>query len=107
MKYSTFLGTLVLCTSLFSTLFAEEIPTKTIAETWTSYGMGVVRYQNRMLFLQEAEETKGVGVMSPEAYGENVVLRYEIMPITPASVCVAVLSASDKGDGKSLTFAED
>jgi hypothetical protein len=69
--------------------------------------MGVVRHQNRMLFLQETEESNGVGVMSPEAYGENVILRYEIMPMTPASVCVAILSASDKGDGQSLTYAED
>lgn len=84
----------------------EDIPTKTIAESWVSYGMGVVRHQNRMVFMQEAEDTKGVGVMSPEAYGENVVLRFDIMPMTPAAVCVAVLSASNQDDG-SLVIPED
>jgi len=86
--------------------FAEEIPTQTIAETWMSYGKGVVRYQNRMLFLQEAEDSKGVGVMSPKAYGENVILRYELMPMNPASVCVAFLSASNKGEDNKLTLPE-
>jgi len=104
-----FLKTKLMCISILlaSVVSAEQIDTQTIAEEWTSYGMGVVRYQNRMVFMKEAEETSGVGVMSPEAYGENVVLRYELMPMTPASVCVAVLSASDNGDGQSLTFAED
>ncbi len=88
------------------TLQAEEIPTQTIAENWTSYGMGIVRYQNRMVFMQEAEETKGVGVMSPEAYGTHVVLRFELMPMTPASVCVAMLSASNQDDG-SLEIPQD
>ena len=103
----TLLGALLLSSMSSGTLVAEAIETKTIAESWTSYGKGVVRFQNRMLLLQESEKTKGVGVMSPEAYGEDVILRYEIMPMTPASVCVAVLSASDQGDGKSLTFAKD
>jgi len=88
------------------TVSAEEISTETIADAWTSYGQGVVRYQNRMLFLQEAEDSKGVGVVSPEAYGENVVVRYELMPMNPASVCVAVLSASDDGESGKLTIPE-
>lgn len=89
------------------TVSAEEISTETIANTWTSYGLGVVRYQNRMLFLQEAEDSKGVGVVSPEAYGQNIVLRYELMPMNPASVCVAVMSASDDTTGEALTIPED
>jgi hypothetical protein len=86
---------------------ADEVSTETIAKTWTSYGQGVVRYQNRMLFIQEAEETKGVGVVSPKAYGANVVLRYELMAMNPASVCVAVLSASDDGEQSKLTVPKD
>lgn len=85
---------------------AEDVSTETIAKTWTGYGQGVVRYQNRMLFLKEAEDSKGVGVVSPEAYGENVVVRYELMPMNPASVCVAVLSASDDGESGKLTIPE-
>jgi hypothetical protein len=86
---------------------AEEISTQTIAGTWKAHGNGVVRYQNRMLFMQEAEETSGVMVVSPEAFPADVTLRYEIMPLNAASVCVAMLSASDNGDGKSLTLPED
>lgn len=87
------------CASLLSSLRAEAVSTEVIAETWSTYGQGVVRHQNRMLFLQEAEGSKGVGVMSPDAYGENVVLRFDVMPMNPASVCVAILSASNQKGG--------
>ncbi len=88
-------------------LRAENIPTRTIAETWNTHGAGVVRHQNRMLFMQEAEDSSGVMVVSPEAFGENITLRYELMPMNAASVCVAMIAASDEGDGASLTLPED
>lgn len=106
MKTPTLLN---LATVLFlgTTVNAESIPTETIANTWNAHGEGVVRYQNRMLFMEEAEETSGVMVVSPEAYPANVTLRYELMPLNAASVCVAILSASDEGDGASLTLPDD
>ncbi len=86
---------------------AEELSPKTIAESWTAYGKGAVRYQNRMLFMQEAPDSSGVMVVSTEAYSENITLRYELMPMNAASVCVAILSASDNGEGTTLTLPED
>lgn len=86
---------------------AEPIPTETIATAWHAHGNGVVRYQNRMLFMQEAEDTSGVMVVSPEPFPADIILRYELMPMNPASVCVALLSASDTGDGTSLTLPDD
>jgi hypothetical protein len=109
MKYLIRFACVFFSLLLAETAFAEKVdlPEQTIAETWLSFGQGAIRYQNRMLFLQEAEETSGVMVVSPEPYPENVTLRYELMPMNAASVCVAVLSASSDGKGTPLIIPEN
>ena len=45
-------------------------------------------------------------IFSPEKY-KDVVLRYEVMTMNPATVLVAILNASDKGESTNLTITED
>ncbi len=71
----------------------EVLSAKDLAENWSFHGMGVGRVQNRMFYMAEAEESAGVMLVSPNAYQGDLVLRYEIMPLNPGSVCVAILSA--------------
>jgi len=89
-----------------SPLFPESLPVPVpeLAEAWSFHGAGVRRMQNRMLYMAEAAESAGVMLVSPEAYGGDLVLRYEIMPLNPGSVCVAILFASDGGGGTGVTL---
>jgi hypothetical protein len=92
---------------LVSGLFAEPSPVLELAEAWSFHGQGVRRMQNRMLYMAEAKESQGVMLISPESFAGDLVLRYEIMPLNPGTVAVALLSASDGGKGEALTLPPD
>lgn len=96
----------------FGTLFilsatAEQVPVEDLNSKWSFYGIGSRQLQGRLFYMREAPDSKGVMIVSPEAVSSNVTVRYEIMPMSAASVCVAILSASDAGDGNSLTIPAD
>ncbi|HKK17561.1 MAG TPA: hypothetical protein VJ952_02675 [Opitutales bacterium] len=88
-------------------IHSRTIPTQDIAEKWQFYGKGAISFQNRMLYMEEAADSKGVMVVSPESFEGDLTLRYELMPMSAASVCVAVLYASDAGEATSLTLPEE
>ncbi len=76
--------------------------------TWPFYGQGSKMVESHnMFFMKEAPESNGVMIVSPESYSENVVVRYDVMTLTPASVLVALLSASDPGKDTKLTIPKD
>ena len=83
------------------------VPVREIAETWSFHGAGLVRVQNRMLYMAEAEDSQGVMVVSPAVFGGDLIVRYEIMPLNPGSVSVVMLSASDAGKGETVTLPSD
>lgn len=75
---------------------------------WSFYGQGTKMVESHnMFFMKEAPESNGVMLVSPDSYGEDVVLKYDVMTLTPASVLVALLSASNIGDDATLTIPED
>lgn len=83
------------------------VTSQQLAEDWSFYGSGSAAAQNHMFYMEEALGSQGVMVVSPRAYTGDLTLSYEIMPMNAASVCVAILFASDKGaDGASLTIPE-
>lgn len=86
----------------------EKISAKELGE-WTFYGIGttVVDHHDLFLMKESEQDSKGAMVVSPKAYGENVVMKYDVMSLTPASVCVAILSLSDKGESQTITIAEN
>lgn len=90
-----------------SLVSAQKITPEELFE-WDFYGQGekLVESHN-MFFMKEAKESNGVMIVSPESYSENAVIKYDIMTLTPATVCVAILSASNPGKDIKLTIPED
>jgi hypothetical protein len=76
---------------------------------WTFYGEGFVAEdaQGQFTVLAETPGSKGVMLVSPESYAGDFELSYKIRPLTPESVLVAILSASDRGAAASLSFPLD
>lgn len=68
---------------------------------WPTYGIGKVQgFGGRAVIMTEAEDSKGVVMVSPQRYGPKVILRYDSLTLRPASVLVAILSASSaSGEG--------
>jgi hypothetical protein len=56
--------------------------------------------------MEEVEGSLGFMVFSPEKY-KDVILRYEVMTMNPATVLVAILNASDLGSSTDLTLTDD
>lgn len=84
---------------------SQKITTSELSQ-WTLLGQGEVGTWGDQVSLQEAEETKGVMLVSPRTYGENVIVRYSVLALTPATVIVTMLSVSDVGDSRELTIPE-
>lgn len=103
------LGLALLGTSTAAQLSAAtiEITPETLHTEWAFHGMGSHAAQNRMFYMEEAEGSAGVMLVSPQAYQGDLTLRYELMPMNAASVCVVILHASDKGEAGSLTLPEN
>lgn len=76
---------------------------------WSFYGQGtkLVESHNSFFMKEDPAQSEGVMIVSPESYGENVVVKYDVMTLTPASVLVAILSASNPGSDAGLTIPED
>lgn len=74
---------------------------------WRFLGKGkVFNILNGQTCLSEAEDSQGVMLMSPESYGD-VILRYKVLALTPATVLVTILSASDASGKNTLTIPSD
>ncbi|WP_372753453.1 hypothetical protein [Labilibaculum sp.] len=75
---------------------------------WDFYGQGTKLVESHnSFFMKEAKESNGVMIVSPESYSEDAVFQYDIMTLTPATVCVAILSASNPGKDTKLTIPKD
>ncbi|TRX71893.1 hypothetical protein [Carboxylicivirga sp. M1479] len=78
-------------------------------DEWTFYGEGtkLLEGHGQYLLKENPKGSKGVGLISPVSYSENVMMRYKAMALTPATVLVAILSASDHGASSDLRIADD
>ncbi|MBI9062417.1 MAG: hypothetical protein JEZ14_10555 [Marinilabiliaceae bacterium] len=77
-------------------------------EEWTFYGDGIklLEGHGQYLLKENPKGSKGVGLVSPQSYSQDVIMRYEVMPLTPSTVLVALLSASDNGPSTALTLPD-
>lgn len=77
-------------------------------KNWHFYGQGteLLEGHGQYLLKENPDGSKGVGLISPTSYSNNVVMRYKVMALTPATVLVAILSASDRGSNTQLTLPE-
>lgn len=76
---------------------------------WSFYGKGFVAVdaQQQYTVLAETPGSKGVMLVSPTSYDGDLVVSYQIRPLTPESVLVAMLSVSDRGADATLNFPEN
>lgn len=89
-----------ICILLVSCFFAQA-QTEVTADhliKWDFYGTGIAKIDHKQIYMSEAENSVGVMLVSPESYSGDVVMRYEIMPLTAATVCVAMLNVHDSED---------
>lgn len=94
-------ATLVLMLALFS-LFAEAQIKELSAEevsNWDIYGIGTCKVDHRQIYIKEFDNSVGVTLVSPQQYSGDIILRYKLMPLNAATVCVAILNAHNNGDG--------
>ena len=75
-------------------------------ESWQSLGAGLGYVTHNQFMMEEVEGSIGFMIFSPEKYND-VVLRYEVMTMNPATVLVALLNASDMGNSIGLTISDD
>ncbi|MCC5843537.1 MAG: hypothetical protein JJU05_04725 [Verrucomicrobia bacterium] len=93
-----------LAMTLFPAVIRAEpvtVSPQELATEWSFFGEGTRAAQNRMFYMEESPGSSGVMVFSPEVFAGDVTVRYEIMPMNPASICVALLFATDK-EGRDL-----
>jgi hypothetical protein len=100
-------------TTVFLLLFVLGIQAQTVTkyspkdlESWQSLGDGLAYVTHNQFMMEEVEGSIGFMIFSPEKYND-VVLRYEVMTMNPATVLVALLNASDLGESNGLTIADD
>ena len=75
-------------------------------EKWQSLGTGKGYVTHGQFYMEEMKESLGFMVFSPGKY-KDVILRYEVMTMNPATVLVVLLNASDIGDSKELVLTGD
>ena len=74
---------------------------------WTVLGKGKVEKSGSQVAMQESDDSKGIMLVSPDFYDNDMVVRYKVMALTPATVLVALLSVSDIGESEGLTIPEN
>ncbi|TLX76037.1 hypothetical protein E9993_07455 [Labilibacter sediminis] len=100
---------LIIASSLFVTINAQNKDAVKQLENWTFYGQGtkLLEGHGQYLLKEDPKASKGVGLISPQSYSTDVVMRYQVMALTPATVLVAILSASEKGESSNLNLPEN
>lgn len=74
---------------------------------WKLLGIGEVSTLNNQVALREVKDSKGIMLISPDIYKNDVVLDFKVLALTPATVIVIMLSISDEGESKELTIPND
>lgn len=87
--------------------FNEEKVNTAALQDWEIWGQGEVLVLGDQICLKEDDETKGVMLMSPKSYSGDVVLKFNVLALTAASVVAVLISGSDVGASAALTIPED
>jgi len=96
----------LIAVTCIGTVHANPVSLEDVANKWTFHGEGSRAFQNRMFYMEESKGSQGVMVVSPKPVSGDVTVRYDLMPMTAASVCVVILSATDTGEATTLTLPE-
>lgn len=83
----------------------EDITTDAL-ESWKLIGEGRLAKNHDQLLIGESENSKGVMLVSPKSYEGDVIFRYDVMVLQPATVMVTDL-ATRMANGEPLSFPEE
>ncbi len=84
----------------------EKIAPEALAD-WRLLGKGKVSLGlNEQVVVQEMDDSQGVMLVSPTFYEGDVVVRYQVLALTPATVFITMLAATDLAAGR-LTIPDD
>lgn len=73
--------------------------------TWTRRGQGYVNdFRGEALQMAEQEGSRGLILSSPGSFGQRTIVRYRMFTLTPGTVLVTMLSASNHSDTRELTI---
>jgi len=75
-------------------------------DSWQKVGVGNGFVTHGQFYMEEMEGSKGFMILSPEKY-KDVIVRYEVMTLNPATVLVAMLNASDIGNSNDIILKEN
>ncbi|MGB0369947.1 MAG: hypothetical protein ACPGN3_01255 [Opitutales bacterium] len=89
-----------------SSLHAQAVSVDVLDSEWNFHGHGLKKVERGMLYMKEEPGSQGAMIVSPEAYASEVNVRYEIMPMNAASVCVLILGAIDADNSRTLSIPE-
>lgn len=67
---------------------------------WDKWGDGEITHMGEQLCIKEADESKGIMLVSPSSFNGTVVLKFKVLALTSASVMAVVLAATDEGKAK-------
>ncbi|MFB6344550.1 MAG: hypothetical protein ABEK50_02080 [bacterium] len=72
---------------------------------WTRRGQGYVDdFRGEALQIAEQENSEGLILSSRESFGDRIVVRYRAFILTPGTVLVTMLSASNRADTRTLNI---
>ena len=73
---------------------------------WASYGLGAIEANHGQTLMHETEGSVGYMLVSPESYGKNTRVSFDVMTLNPATVLVVEMNAHT-GDDYTLNLAPD
>lgn len=76
-------------------------------QKWHFYGQGELLNLGGQICLKEADNSNGVMLISPHSFGKDVIVKYQVMSLTPATVLVTMLNISDPGNTTDLSIPDD
>lgn len=99
---------LVLIGMAITSLNAQKITPEELDEwNFLGQGMKMVESHNMFFMKEDPQQSKGVMIVSPKSYSDKVTVKYDVMTMTPATVLVAILSASDLGQSTNLSTPQN
>jgi hypothetical protein len=111
MKLGTLTSTLILVTLTLGCTPTQDragggpysfIPNELIF--WNFYGIGELAPMDaETMRMSEGEDSKGIMIISPDSYPNDVTFSYRVKAMNSASVLVALLSVSDPGEPDTMT----
>ena len=70
----------------------EEFTHKDLKE-WEAIGLGAIENNHKQTLMHETKGSLGYMLVSPDVYGKNVIVSYDVMTLNPATVLIVEMAA--------------